>query len=501
MAVWLRRFATDLVRRRERVSRSAGRDNRALLLSAQQNQRQVVGACCGLAGEAGVHPGMALGEARALFDADDLRIERHDPELDAKALSALAVWAQRFSPTVATDPPDGLLLDITGCERVFGGEPRLVERAGEAFRSLGFACRIATAPTFGGAWAFSRFGDQGVVTDGELEHALAGLPVSALALDEETVAGLDEVGVGRIGELMRLPRSAVAARFGDGVLLRLDRATGDALETIEAFRPDPPPGVERLFDGPTGKLDAIELTVRGLLAELSGLLREREAGARLLVCDLERSDLEPARVSAELAHPSRDAKHLHALLWPAIEKTHLGFGVEAVRLCAPSIGPLRLTQLGAAGAHEGPGVEREVGRLVDTLAARFGHNGVLRAGLRESWNPERAVEMRSVVDRRKPVPARAVGRDRPTWLFARPLAAKVVALTPDGPVHRVQWRGGDVETVECIGPERIEPEWWRGDGAARDYFAVRAVDGRWLWISRGTHADSINHWSVCGVWA
>jgi len=40
-------------------------------------------------------------------------IQEHDPQSDEVALVALASWAHRFTPRVAVDPPDGLLLDIT----------------------------------------------------------------------------------------------------------------------------------------------------------------------------------------------------------------------------------------------------------------------------------------------------------------------------------------------------------------------------------------------------
>ena len=36
--------------------------------------------------------------------------------------TAVADWCQRYTPLVAADPPDGILLDIGGCAHLFGGE-------------------------------------------------------------------------------------------------------------------------------------------------------------------------------------------------------------------------------------------------------------------------------------------------------------------------------------------------------------------------------------------
>lgn len=104
--------------------------------------------------------------------------------------------------------------------------------------------------------------------------------------------------------------------------------------------------------------------------------------------------------------------------------------------------------------------------------------------------------------------------DRPTLLLSSPESAQVMVLTPDGPVLELRWRGTNWRIVACIGPERIAAEWWRhaGDGSGsrvagaagtslppdRDYFAVQAESGRWLWICRQV---GTTRWFVHGLWS
>src|SRR5262249_15058958 len=74
----------------------------------------------------GVTPGMLLAEAQCLCHT--ALVEAHEPRTDRDALRWLAGWCGRFSPRVAIDaeePPDCLLLDVTGCGYDFGGEPGL----------------------------------------------------------------------------------------------------------------------------------------------------------------------------------------------------------------------------------------------------------------------------------------------------------------------------------------------------------------------------------------
>jgi protein ImuB len=325
------RWSTDLILRSSRKRALAPADRREpvnrspVLLYAQSAGRQLVARCCAAAAAAGVRAGMTVAHARALLPVEQAVVELHQPQRELAALGALARWALRFSPIVAVDPPDGLLVDIAGCRRLFGDESRHVHLIGSATERLGFCARMAAAPTFACARAVARFGGwhaqraqrvvRGIVAEGGQRDALAALPVEALGVEAASVDALREVGIDRIGHLFDLPRSSLAARFGRELLRRLDQAVGRAPETIDPVRPVAPPVVERVFAGPATQLEAVALAVRGLLAELSVVLEHRECGARRLELHLDRPDAGPLSVTIALSRPSRDARHLWCA-WP-----------------------------------------------------------------------------------------------------------------------------------------------------------------------------------------
>jgi len=60
----------------------------------------------------GLVPGVTLADARAYVP--QLLVFDHDSQADQRLLERLADGCERWSPIVALDPPDGLLLDITG---------------------------------------------------------------------------------------------------------------------------------------------------------------------------------------------------------------------------------------------------------------------------------------------------------------------------------------------------------------------------------------------------
>ncbi|MCC7390599.1 MAG: DNA polymerase Y family protein [Phycisphaerales bacterium] len=504
-------------------------DRRPILIVDQIGQQRVVVACCERATRAGVRRGIPAAQARAAFPVGAVRLEEAAPRRDRAALDALAVWAHQFSPTVAPDPPDGLLLDVTGCERVFRGEDRLLGLVQERCRAKGLRARGAIAPSFGCAWAVARFGKEAltVVAEQEERHALKPLPVRALRVDDDAVEALAEVGITRIGELFDLPRAVLPSRFGADLLFRLDQALARAIETIEPVRPITPPSAERVFDGPTTNLEAVGWCVRMLLDELGAELLHRESGARRLDLTLGRSDMEPARLMVSMSRPNRDARHLWSLIEPRLARTHMGFGIDRVAIVASRLGRLEHTQ--ATHLHERQGVsESEAARLgaelTDTMANRFGPIRVVQAMLVASHIPERAAAWRVVGSVARPSVARfsepcgdsrlgepyhqdsRLGEpchpetnhpDRPPVLLDRPEPIDVIALTPDGPVAQARWRGEDHPVTACLGPERIAPEWWRDAQPTRDYFRIQTEGGQWLWLFRELETG---RWFVQGGW-
>jgi protein ImuB len=97
---------------------------------------------------------------------------------------------------------------------------------------------------------------------------------------------------------------------------------------------------------------------------------------------------------------------------------------------------------------------------------------------------------------------------RPCWLLPRAELAEVIAGAPDDPPARIVWRRVPRRIVKAEGPERVTPEWWRGEGAAikertRDYYRVEDEAGRRYWVYReGLFADGQTPiWKVQGLFA
>lgn len=157
LSLWLPRFSTDRVKRLREVTATLvvyGKRGNADLLTAVDEAAEWLG----------LHTGMALAQARAMHPAIDAVAE--EAGTDAALLDSIADWCLRYTPLVACDAPDALLLDIGGCAHLYGGEQKLVADLGRRIARAGFAYRVAIAGTIGAAHAAARFGEPAAYAQG-----------------------------------------------------------------------------------------------------------------------------------------------------------------------------------------------------------------------------------------------------------------------------------------------------------------------------------------------
>lgn len=495
MSLYFPNFASDVIRRRSRVDPA-----RPVVVWRLDHQRELVVACCAKAQALGIRALMSVAEARALCPGGKMHSEALDPPLLARTLRRLALRAMRFTPRVAIDPPDGLWLDLSGCTHLFGGTEPAANAVRARFEQLALSARAAIAPTWGGAWALARFAPSGicVCTPETLGAVLSPLPARALRITPEQDLSLAQVGICTIALVLAVPRDDLALRFGQSILLALDRAVGRQVESIRPVRLRQRLREALVFGGPTDRIESVQHCVGTLITKICQRLSRSESACRLLTITLHRSDLEPVVIAQRCVRASRDRKHWQALVMPQVERAHLGFGVEGVDLEAAEV--VRAPHEQGSYLDQAQRARQEhLDQLLDTLIARLGDTRVLRAGLRDTHIPERAIALAPAGDAATLSPALSEALpDRPSRLLARPIPAEVVLMAPEGPILSVR-SGSRLLTIRtCHGPERIGAEWWRGQRGERDYYRLLADDASVLWVYRSTQDQ---RWFIHGEWA
>jgi protein ImuB len=486
-----------------------------VLSSMDQSGARITAA--NIAAEAiGLFAGMPVADARAIHPA--LAVEAADPEGDAEALTRLALWCRRYSPLTRADPPDGLCIDITGCAHLFGGEERMARDLQRRLDSFGLTARLAITPTIGAGWAAARHDREtpAFIASGEISVRLAAMPVSALRLEDKTIAALNRVGLKTVGLLIGKPRAPLVTRFGPLAVLRLDQALGLEDERFHALTEPPDYRAEYRFGEPVISLEAVKMAVDRITCDLSEILYRAGKAARRIELVLYRVDGWHDAIELRILSLSRDAGHLARLLGERLERLedHAGFGFETVTLGAYDTEDAGALQHGFTEQGIEAGAT-EIAPLLDRLANRFGPGSVVRFLPRASYIPERAAHPVSVLDAGpdRDWATHILARQseaifvRPVLLLTTPEPVKVLVEMPDRPPARFEWRHVAHRVTRADGPERIAPEWWvigNRNIRTRDYYRVEDEDGRRFWLFRDGLYDRAGDdpdWYIHGVFA
>ncbi len=430
-----------------------------------------------------LHAGQALADAQAM--RPDLVLRPADAAAEAALLRRLGHWALRFTPLVATDAADGLILDVTGVTALFGGEAAMVREVRLRFVRAGYRGVVALAGSGDSALALVHAEQDGaIVPPGGDRTAVGFLPVTALRLPGDIADGLARLGLLRIEDVLRQPRAPLARRFGRPLLDALDFATGERSRPLALLQPPPALSAARDFIEPLVTRPAIDRAVDALLEELCRTLRESGQGARRLSLLAFRVDGDVQEVAIGVGTASRDPAHLRRLFAERLGTLEPDLGFERLVLRATEANALRASQLGGGlgGAARDGEQERLLSSLIDRLQQRTEVRRVTPTG--SHW-PESAVAELDPHDA-PDAPGPCEDRRWPVRLLRQPREIAVLAETPDGPPARLRLDGRVLRVRHAAGPERLEPEWW-GEGhdrPRRDYFRVQTEAGDRLWVCR-----------------
>ncbi|MHA1527787.1 MAG: Y-family DNA polymerase, partial [Alphaproteobacteria bacterium] len=375
---------------------------------------------------------------------------------------------------------------------------------------------------------------------GQTRAAIAALPVAALRLERDAAQGLAALGLATIGDAARIPRGALARRFGLATLKRLDQALGAEPEPVAPDRPPATFAARLTLPEPIGHVADVMAGLERLLARLCRALETRQMGARTLRLTVRRVDGADAGAEIALARPSRDPARIGALFAPGVAGIEAGFGIDALRLEATAVEPLKPTQTRPAQvghAHDRTGESEKLADLLSRIGNRIGFENVIRTLPAESHIPERAFTLATAAWS-EPEPWPRGGPRRPLTLFpperletggfaasapsgnASPPATGAPLPPPGGGMGRARappptstdarlparfrWRRRWLTLATAEGPERLAPEWWWDDPAwrtgLRDYWRVETAEGPRLWLFHAPQGAPPGWW-VHGAFA
>ncbi len=471
------------------------------------------------------------------------------PWEDRMQLQGAAELLRQFSPLIGIDEmpvPDSLLLDITGCAPLFGGESALAEHLLYVLRQAGYRCHACVADFVAAAWAFTHATGHGllpsvrlpaakkhsssrqnavdagtpsvlIIPPGQATDYLADLPLAAGRLHPADIDVLAQLGLGSLRQLLQLPREDLPSRLSSEAVIRVQQLTGLTLEPVRGIPEANPVVAEWSSEFPATNLDELRQVLEYLSAQIVAELLRRKTGCIRLSCQLFNASADQSlQLVAEVVRPTQSSELLNEVLGLRLENLPLTDSICRVQMRA-STAPLPVAKqrdLFSDTEHVVP--QDELATLVNRLNGRLGPQAITTMQQHPDARPEfayRRVPLLNSQENDQPsqslneilfqlVTPQPDGNSTPPAGWNRPIRLLPVPFLLPRPEQGSPmqfgfiWQGQRFQPETISGPERLQTAWWSDQPVSRDYYRVQTTTGSQFWIYRDLQTSD---WFLHGI--
>jgi len=431
---------------------------------------------------------------------------------------SLRDFAYSFSPRVEETAGDTVVIDVRGCELLFGSAYELaneiVNRAAKprAVGGLGGKINVAIAANPDAAiYAARYFKGVTFISPGEELTCLGELPIALLCpisiaqpqktkgetphkstsspgfwtLDEKSWEDTLETfrlwGIRTFADFAALPRAALSERLGqDGLRLQL-LASGKSERQLELVQPAPDFGQSIELDYAIAELEPLSFTFARLLNQLCASLNSYGLATNELCIEMKLETGISHERKLSLPYPLRDHKVFLKLLLLDVEMHPPPAAVTSISIACEPVKP-RVLQHGLfiPLTPEPEKLELTLARIMKLV----GHENVGSPELVDTHRPAafhiHRFALKNTFERKNKktkIPQSAIPNPQCSLafrIFRPPLRATVEA--PQGcPTWISAWAGNQSvygKIVRAAGPWRTTGNWWRANVWARDEWDV-----------------------------
>ena len=494
VSIWFPNLLSDWL-----ATRKPELTGKVYVFTKPERGRIIVTATSREAEKQGIFIGNVLADAKAIVP--DIQCFDDQVNLNKKLLIRICKWAIRYSPFVAIDLPDGIMLDSSGCSHLWGDEATYLKHILGKLTESGYQCNGSISDTIGASWAIARFGKKSpIILPNEQYNALLNLPPIALRLEQIIYQRLHKLGLDKIGKFIQMPRSVLRRRFGEEMLLKLGQALGTEEETIKPMIIVPPYEERLPCLEPVRTKPAIEIAIERLLEKLCTRLANDGLGIRSAILKGYRLDGKITETVIGTNQPSHNIKHLLQLFELKIAQIEPALGIELFIITVTKTDPMQLHQEKLWSGKPGL-ADQNLAQLLDRLAGKIGPQAIKRYIPQAHYWPERSLRPAISLEEKSDTNWQKVN-PRPMEMLRKPEPVEVTAPIPDYPPMNFRYKDELHLIRKADGPERIEREWWMEKGEHRDYYILEDEKGRRYWIFRSGHySEEKSSWFIHGFFA
>lgn len=409
------------------------------------------------------------------------------PELSPKL--SLADFAYAFSPVVEETKPGTVVIDVDGCDLLFGSAYQLANevarraREPQASGGLDTPVSVAIAANPDAAiHAATRLPGITFISAGEELSCLGEFPITHLdyelvGIEKKTAAEIFETlrlwGTETFADFAALPVTGVSERLGqDGVRLQ-QLAAGKTQRHLKVKQPEPVFANSLELEHPISELEPLSFVFARMLHHLCAALNSYALSTNELRVELKLEDGTLHERKLSLPYPMRDHKVFLKLLLLDTEMHPPAAAVTAISLACEPVKP-RVLQNGlfVPLAPAPDKLELTLARI----AKLVGEENLGSPALLDTHRPDAFTVNKFVLPSKINHRQSTIGNRQCIGLrmFRPPLRA-VVETSQGIPVQISAWgkqRSVYGKVVQLAGPWRTTGDWWREDRWARDEWDV-----------------------------
>ena len=411
------------------------------------------------------------------------------------AALSLTDFAYGFSPVVEEVRPGTAVIDVDGCELLFGSAYQLANEVAQraqkspAEGGLETTVSIAVAANPDAAiHAATHLKGITFVSPGEEltclgDFAIERLDYSLASVEKDVAAEILETlrlwGVRTFADFAALPVAGVSERLGQEGIKLQQLAAGKTERHLHVKQPEPVFSTSLELEDPISELEPLSFIFARLLHQLCAALNAHALATNELCVTLQLEAQTTHERKLSLPHPMRDHKVFLKLLLLDAEMHPPQSAVTAVSITCEPVKP-RVLQSGlfVPLAPAPDKLELTLARL----AKLVGEDNLGSPVLLDTHRPDafsmKRFTLQTESDRRRrkknrPAPVRA--RQCLGFRRFRPPLRAIVEAHQGWPTQISAWskqRSVYGKVVDLAGPWRTTGDWWRDDGWARDEWDV-----------------------------
>jgi len=432
----------------------------------------------------GIKSGMSV---QSFYINERVKLLKRNQEVEYFALESLCEWALKFTPRMSKVGCQGLLLEVEGSLKLFGGIGSLMKQMVTELKSLGYKPEFAVAPTPSAAVVLCKDKPNIVISDKtNLKKVLSTTSVTALLISRQEKKNLKGLGIRNLGDCRRLPRIGLRERLSSDFVDMLDCLFGDKPESVEEFTPRKFFESTFHFRSEVTEIKSVTHAAQKLLRELSLYLFRRQSMPSRLIWRLEGNDNYRDFLSICCDDSSSRESIIKSLVSYLSKRKLAGRYLSSLGLKVLDVPKDSSTRIDFFSSKFRGEKIAGYESLVSGLKRRLGENAIYFLKEGSSYEAEDNCSRRSI-SRHRLSPSSHYHPERPLWLVKKPIKLPVTNRWPE-------YQGVLIIKSER---ERILTNWWGKNIIARDYFIASTACGRRIWIYK--ELGALDSWYLQGI--